>query len=72
MEVVMTDYERFKQLLDKYGVEYTEEIYDYETYPRAKVVHLHEGKRKIEGYCNFYCDFCFDKEGNFINIGIFE
>lgn len=60
----MTDKERLLELLEAYGV--TPSPSD------SYVVSLHAKEGGVAGYTGFYCEFSFDKEGKFLNVGVWE
>ena len=63
----VTDYEKLKALFDEFGIGYDEMSTGKLGYLRCK-----EGGEKIEGYVEFYTDFDFDKDGNFLTMGAWE
>lgn len=65
---MISDYERFKQLLDSVECEYSESTGQNET----KVLLFKEGSRKVTGYSGFFVEITFSKDGKFIEIGAFE
>ena len=60
----MTDYEKMKGLYDSLGIEYEASQLEDE----HSKIYLPEGK----GYCGFYCEFYFNKEGRFLEYGVWE
>ena len=66
----MTDYERYKQLLEDFNVEYTE--HDYPLAGEIKEIRLEAGYKNVRGYSNFISEAWFDKEGKFTSFGIWE
>lgn len=66
----MTDYERYKQILDDFDVEYTE--HDYPLAGRIKEIRLTAGTKNVCGYNNFVTEAWFDEHGKFTSFGIWE
>lgn len=59
-----TDYEKVKNLLKDLNVEFLEK--------ERKYITLCTGFKKVIGYTDFETFFEFDKDGNFVQIGIYE
>jgi len=67
----MPDIEKFRSLLDEFGVEYTKELYDF-GHDTGIAVICQDGDSKVTGYCGFYTDFVFDTDGKFVRMGAWE
>lgn len=63
----MTDYEKLKQLLTEFGVEFEES-----EGVRSKIITTTEGSRKVDGYNSFYTAFEFNEDGVFLGMGAWE
>jgi len=69
----MTDKEKLVKLFDEFGI-----FYKFDE--TGLVLNIKEGRdqdkpineRKVIGYSYFYTDFSFTKDGEFINVGIWE
>jgi predicted adenine nucleotide alpha hydrolase (AANH) superfamily ATPase len=71
----MTDYERLKQLLTDFGVEFTEGKYEDEKnfLNNYSYINCSDGSAKVIGYGMFYTEFRFNSTtGEFIQMGAFE
>ena len=68
----MSDYERFIKMCNDFGVEYSaNEEANKDTGELENVVTFYEGN-KVRGYCNFFSEWRFNKNGAFIEIGNWE
>jgi hypothetical protein len=63
----MTDYEKLKELLVEFGLDFEHVLY----YP-DKAIRLTAGSRKMCAYCNLYTEYLFNSEGEFIEVGIYD
>lgn len=63
----MNDLEKFKKLMDSFGVEYEED-----NSGDRIILNFIEGNDKVLGYSGFYTTFAFTKDGNFIEMGAWE
>ena len=63
----MKDIDKFFNLFDEFGIEYKEDIQEFQT-----VITCVEGVEKVEGYYRFFTDFEFGKTGNFVVMGVYE
>ena len=60
----MNDYERMKQIFEELHIKFESESLDNGGY----YIHLPQGT----GYYGFYCEFRFNKDGKFIEYGVWE
>ena len=63
-----SDYEKLISLLEDFGVEYSEKIDEF----GCLEVVLAEGCRKISGYSGFFATIRFNKDHNFVSVGVWE
>ena len=63
----VNDYDKLKELLTSFGVEFTEETKD-----DVRIIECYEGHAKVTGHPYFFTDFNFDKDGKFIEMGVWE
>jgi hypothetical protein len=66
----MNDLEKLKELLYSFGI-----VHEITVDPNKERIWLSiEAKScdKVEGYSGFYTHFTFDKDGNFLKMGIWE
>lgn len=63
-----TDYQKLKELLTGFGVRFSKETRENEN----QVIQCMSGWDKVDGYLGFFTDFEFNKEGKFIEMGIWE
>lgn len=71
---MLTDLEKLKQLLEQFGVGYTEERiekYRDDGKPRT-FIKCECGDKKVEGYGGFVTLFEFDADGEFLVMGAYE
>jgi len=66
----MTDLEKFIELYKSVGIDLPIR-YEDDGMPFLKIKE-HDKNKKIIGYPWFYTDICFDKDGTFIEQGIWE
>lgn len=66
-ESSMKDTEKLKALLNEFGVEYSVELMD-----DGVGIVCRSGNAKVDGYCSFFVEFQFKKDGDFSKIGIWE
>ena len=70
-----TDKDKFIELMDSFGVgykKYTGDGFDFTEKDGKTYVKFKEGYDKVVGYGQFYCQFIFDSDSKFIEIGIYE
>lgn len=82
MEVFMqSDYNKFKTMLNDFGIKYEENISNCHKYPSfepicndAKEISIceYDGGDKVQGYCGFFKTFEFNQEGKFLMMGVWE
>jgi len=63
----MTDKEKFKRLLQEFGIGFTESLIT-----EGFIIVCRVDNDKVVGYGGFFTEFRFDSRGKFIEIGIFE
>jgi hypothetical protein len=71
----MTDKEKLLALLASFGIEPYLNNGDYSHYKTVGAVSevtLLAQSGGVEGYSNFFTEFTFDKDGKFVNVGIWE
>lgn len=68
----MTQQERLTALFKEFGIEPIENPETRGNGASNFDIILHEGIGNVYGHTNFYCLFRFDKQGNFISVGVWE
>lgn len=58
-----SDRDKFKRLLQEFGVEFTE---------KDCSIICEEGSKKVAGYSGFVTEFTFDADGKFVEMGAYE
>ena len=68
----MTDYEKLKNLLTEFGIEFIEESYNHWLLGEVNGLTCRVGKNKIIGERRFQTDFKFKYNGSFIEMEVLE
>ena len=74
----MSDFDKFIKLLNSWDVEFvTEKNDNFQRFAKdkpikVKRIELYSGKRKIDGYSDFFTEVLFDENEKFIKFGIYE
>ena len=63
-----TDKQKLLELLDEFGIGYSEDTYDNALYVSLKA----KNGEKVVGYTGFSADFKFTADESFIEVGVWE
>lgn len=70
----MSDYDKLKALFTEFGIGFNEgkdDEYLGCDDTDNKIV-IAAGDSKVDGYCMFFTEFVFEKDGSFSNVGLWE
>ena len=67
----MTDKEKVERFLAEFDIPFSVEVSPEEKQQKF-IIDAGSDNKKVLGYCGFFLDFCFDGEGKFLNMGVWE